>query len=121
MPCCEIAASIARLGGDVELYKDLVDRFLDDTAGTRARVAAAVERSDMPLVHSSAHSLKGLAASVGATTVTAVLGELEVLGRTGDTAGLGAVWQRFQSAMEGAADELSPYYRRSGVVSNTSV
>jgi len=116
-PCCEIDASIDRLGGDVELYKDLVDRFLDDRAGTRARVRDAIERADMPLLHSASHSLKGLAASVGATTVAAILGELEELGRSGDPTALLATWQRFQSAMESTAEELAPYHRRMAEVS----
>jgi HPt (histidine-containing phosphotransfer) domain-containing protein len=108
---CEIDAAIDRLGGDVELYKDLAARFLDDTAGTRRALETAYERRDAASLHRAAHSLKGLAASVGAVTVAGVLGELEALGRTANLDQMSAVWQRFQNEMATAADQLAIYHR----------
>jgi HPt (histidine-containing phosphotransfer) domain-containing protein/CheY-like chemotaxis protein len=110
--CCEVDAAIDRLGGDVELYKDLVTRFLDDSAGTRRQLNNAVERADAKTLHRAAHSLKGLAASVGAVAVAGALAELEEFGR-GDKAvgGVASAWQRFQSEMESTADQLAAYYR----------
>jgi HPt (histidine-containing phosphotransfer) domain-containing protein len=107
--CCEIDAAIDRLGGDVQLYKDLVARFLDDTAGTRRQLETAREHRDPPLLHRAAHSLKGLAASVGAVAVADVLGELEALGRAEDFGNVPSVWQRFQSEMATAATKLAHY------------
>jgi HPt (histidine-containing phosphotransfer) domain-containing protein len=109
---CEIDAAIDRLGGDVELHKDLVERFLNDTAGTRARLELAMEHANPGLVHNAAHSLKGLAASVGATSVAAALAELEQLGRDGDLTDLSTSRQRFRAEMERSAEELSQYHRR---------
>lgn len=114
-PCCEIDAAIDRLGGDVELYQDLVDRFLDDTAGIRQRVETAIDTRDAPMLHSASHSLKGLAASIGAATVAAALAELEELGRTGDFEGVVSAWQQFRIEMERTADELADYHRSSSV------
>jgi HPt (histidine-containing phosphotransfer) domain-containing protein len=108
---CEIDAAIDRLGGDVELYKDLVARFLDDTAGTRRTLEAAYERRDAASLHRAAHSLKGLTASVGAVSVAGVLGELEALGRTEDFEQMPLVWRRFQSEMATTADQLAIYHR----------
>lgn len=115
-PCCEIDAAIDRLGGDVALYKDLVDRLLDDTAGIRQRIETAIEMRDAVMLHSAAHSLKGLAASVGALTVTAALAELEMLGRSstlgsGDMESVAGAWQQFRFEMERTADELADYHR----------
>ena len=115
MPCCEVEAAIDRLGGDVELYKDLVDRFLDDTAGIRHRLQAAIDTQDGAKLHSAAHSLKGLAASVGAVRVAEALAELELLGRTGGFADVPAAWQQFRIEMERTADELAEYHRSSSV------
>ena len=81
--CCEVDAAIDRLGGDIELYNDLVTRFLDDTAGSRQRLEAAIEQSDAAMIHRAAHSLKGLAASIGAVEVVNCLSEMEQIGRTG--------------------------------------
>jgi HPt (histidine-containing phosphotransfer) domain-containing protein len=112
-PCCEIDAAIDRLGGDVELYRDLVDRFLDDTAGIRQRLERAIESRDVTIVHSAAHSLKGLAGSVGAVLVAAALAELEAHGRAGDCEGVICAWQQFRIEMERTADELADYHRSS--------
>jgi HPt (histidine-containing phosphotransfer) domain-containing protein len=111
-PYCEIDAAIDRLGGDVELYKDLVDRFLDDSAGTRARVEAAIRGQDAASLRGAAHSLKGLASSVGASTAAATLGELEEQGLQQDLTSAAATWRRFETEMERTGDELAPYYRR---------
>jgi two-component system sensor histidine kinase/response regulator len=108
---CEIDAAIDRLGGDLELYKDLAARFLDDTAGTRRMLENAYERRDAASLHRAAHSLKGLAASVGAVTVAGLLGELEALGRAEDFEQVPSVWRRFQSEMATTADELAIYHR----------
>jgi two-component system sensor histidine kinase/response regulator len=108
---CEVDAAIDRLGGDLELYKDLAARFLDDTAGTRRTLETAYERRDAASLHRAAHSLKGLAASVGAVGVAGVLGELEALGRADDFDQVPSVWQRFQSEMAATADQLAIYHR----------
>jgi HPt (histidine-containing phosphotransfer) domain-containing protein/CheY-like chemotaxis protein len=115
MPCCEVEAAIDRLGGDVELYKDLVDRFLDDTAGIRQRLQAAIDTHDAAKLHSASHSLKGLAASVGAVRVAEALAELESLGRAGEFDGVAVAWQQFRIEMERTADELADYHRSSSV------
>jgi HPt (histidine-containing phosphotransfer) domain-containing protein len=109
-PCCDIDAAIDRLGGDVDLYKDLVDRFLDDTAGMRQRVESAIQARDASLLHRAAHSLKGLAASVGAVTAANALAELEEIGRIGDFGRVTQAAQRLRIEMEHTADELADYH-----------
>jgi HPt (histidine-containing phosphotransfer) domain-containing protein/CheY-like chemotaxis protein len=111
-PCCEIDAAIDRLGGDVELYKDLVDRFLDDSAGTRRQIKAAIDTLDGAKLHGASHSLKGLAASCGATAAAEALANLESLGRQRDFSAVIQSWNRFQAEMERTAEALAPYYRR---------
>jgi HPt (histidine-containing phosphotransfer) domain-containing protein len=108
---CEVDAAIDRLGGDLELYKDLVDRFLEDTAGTRRHLEMARERREAGALQQSAHSLKGLAASVGAVALAGILGELEGIGRSGELDNLPSAWERFQNEWERTAQELAPYHR----------
>jgi two-component system, sensor histidine kinase and response regulator len=107
--CCEVDAAIDRLGGDVELYNDLVTRFLDDTAGSRQRLEAAIQQSDAGMIHRAAHSLKGLAASIGAVEVVDSLAELEEIGRWGDLKTIKDELRRFYSAMERTAGALSAH------------
>jgi len=107
--CCEVDAAIDRLGGDIELYNDLVTRFLDDTAGSRQRLEAAIQQSDAAMIHRAAHGLKGLAASIGAVEVANSLAELEEIGRRGDLKTITDELSRFASAMERTAVALSAH------------
>ena len=119
-PCCEIEAAIDRLGGDVELYKDLVDRFLDDSAGTRRQIKLAIDALDGAKLHGASHSLKGLAASCGATAAAEALADLESLGRQRDFSTVTQSWNRFQAEMERTAEFLAPYYRRTASAAATN-
>ncbi|MDZ4819256.1 MAG: Hpt domain-containing protein [Planctomycetota bacterium] len=105
----EIALAIDRLGGHVELYKELVTRFLTDTAGTRRNLQAAVEKGDPDAIHRTAHSLKGLAASCGAMGVAHVLSQLESIGQENRMSDLPAAWEQFHNQMVLAEKDLAPY------------
>jgi HPt (histidine-containing phosphotransfer) domain-containing protein len=108
---CEPQAAIDRLGGDMELYQDLVERFLNDTAGGRERIKSAVQRRDPEEIHRASHSLKGLAASVGAVAAANALAELEGLGSRSELAHLADAWERFQLEMLRTNEELCAYRR----------
>jgi HPt (histidine-containing phosphotransfer) domain-containing protein len=73
----------------------------------------AIEARDATVLHSAAHSLKGLAGCVGAVSVAAALADLEALGRAGDFARVTSAWQQFRIELERTADELADYHRSS--------
>jgi HPt (histidine-containing phosphotransfer) domain-containing protein/CheY-like chemotaxis protein len=118
--CCEIDAAIDRLGGDTELYRDLVDRFLDDRSGVRLRLENAIAARDAAVIQSTSHSLKGLAASVGAVSAAAALAELEALGQAGDRGSIPIAGQAFRLEMERTAEELAAYHRSSSAKAASS-
>ena len=76
-PVCEPEAAIQRLGGDAQLYCELVQSFVDDSAGLVPRIAAALSAKDMEGVHRAAHCLKGTAATCGALAVASACAEIE--------------------------------------------
>jgi two-component system sensor histidine kinase/response regulator len=107
---CEDNAAIARLGGDVDLYKELVRCFVDDSSGLFAKIAQALQAGDAEGVHRAAHSLKGLAASCGATTVWTAAGKLERLAREGNLPQAETVWRELQAAFAATRHKLSAAY-----------
>ena len=94
--------ALANLGGDEELYARLIAVFLRDTPGDRVRLAAALDSSDASAVSLLAHSLKGNAGVVGATTAVARARELEHAARAGETARFAACSQALDAALDAA-------------------
>lgn len=65
-PRLDTATAIANLGGDRALYALVVRTFLDDLANQFAPMDAALGQADYATARRVAHTLKGMAMSVGA-------------------------------------------------------
>ncbi len=70
--------------GDPGLLRELVDLYLDTTARLMAELSAALSASNATSVASVAHSLKGSAAQVGASSVVQHAAAMEQAARRGD-------------------------------------
>jgi HPt (histidine-containing phosphotransfer) domain-containing protein len=77
---CEPEAALQRLGGDVQLYRELVQSFVDDAAGLLPRLDASIAAADYEGVHRAAHCLKGTAATCGALAVADACAAIEQAG-----------------------------------------
>jgi CheY-like chemotaxis protein/HPt (histidine-containing phosphotransfer) domain-containing protein len=75
---------VERMLGDEGLARRAVRRFLSDAPQQLAALAEAVSRADAPAARLAAHSLKGAAANVGGTQVSATAKRVEMLGKDGD-------------------------------------
>lgn len=109
---CEVKEAIDRLGGDIELYRDLVKCFLDDTSSLFPKIRAAIDSGDPDGVHRGGHSLKGLAGSCGAMGVSDAAGLVEQLGREKRLSEIEAAWNRLRHVFEATRTELAQYYDR---------
>ena len=69
-----------RLGGDAELFADVIRLFLDDCPRRVAEIKRAVDLRDADLIRTSAHALKGAAGTLSATAVYDAAQTLERLG-----------------------------------------
>ena len=78
--------TLERLGGDVELFVDLVRFFLEDAAMLQARMETALEAKDARTVEITAHSLKGLCSNFGARRAVAAAYAIEESARAGKLA-----------------------------------
>jgi len=90
-PLLDRTAACELLGGDEELLDELTDLFLGDVEDRLEAIDRALRDGDAFALRSSAHTLKGAAATVGAVAVTARALEVEDLGAAGEEDGLDRV------------------------------
>jgi HPt (histidine-containing phosphotransfer) domain-containing protein len=100
--------TLERLGGDVELFFDLVRFFLDDAAMLEARLETALEANDVRTVEITAHSLKGLCSNFGARRAVAYAYAIEESARAGKLTDAPESWAQFK----GAVGQLTEALRR---------
>jgi HPt (histidine-containing phosphotransfer) domain-containing protein len=108
---CDPAAALARLGGDEELYREVLQRFFADSPHSLARISAALDRGSGDELHRAAHSYKGLALMSGTEDIARTALALEQLGRQGQLAEAPPLLARLGQELERAQAELAPYYQ----------
>ncbi|MCL6270181.1 ATP-binding protein [Sansalvadorimonas sp. 2012CJ34-2] len=81
LPGIETRLGLQRVLGDQNLYLKLLARFYRDYAGTIDDVRIALERNDYDKLRFIAHSLKGVAGTLGATRVEVAASAVEKLAR----------------------------------------
>src|SRR3972149_8852820 len=79
-PVLDVEGTLARLGGDRELFAELAGYLLDDVPRLLGDVRAAVAAKDAAAVNMSAHALKGLVAGCGGGRAASVAQALEDAG-----------------------------------------
>lgn len=78
LPGLSVTQGVLRMGGNRELYRNLLAKFAVDYADTAALVRAERDRGSMAAVASIAHSLKGVAGNIGAMELSRAAGKLEM-------------------------------------------
>ncbi len=99
--------ALRRLGGNVDLYRRLVQRLGPDAALQVDALAAALAAGDLALAGNAAHSLSGIASAVGAVSLAAAARDLEQAAhKGGPVPDSGAVRQKLQSLLDASLTEL---------------
>lgn len=78
--------ALRRCGGNHGLYLSLLQRFVQTQADTPQRIAGALQQQDHAQARLLAHSLRGVAANIGAVEVAALAAELEYALQAGEPA-----------------------------------
>jgi HPt (histidine-containing phosphotransfer) domain-containing protein len=106
------AGSLERMGGDEQLFSEMVGFFVEDAPRWLAQIKEGIAQGDASLVHRSAHTLKGLVANFGAAAAQSAAGRIETLAQQDPT--LQAVASEVPP-LEVAIDELhaalAPYHQ----------
>ncbi|MBC7962728.1 MAG: response regulator [Steroidobacteraceae bacterium] len=66
IPGIDTAGALRRVGGKVKLYLDVLNKFRDGQSSAPERISAALQSGDRLGAERIAHSLKGLAGTIGA-------------------------------------------------------
>ena len=72
-----IAPAIARLGGDAQVYRRMLQRFTKDLAGLPGELQGLAAQGDGVAAARALHTLKGVAATLGADALAAVAAQGE--------------------------------------------
>jgi len=78
-PLFDYAGSLKRMGGDEQLFSEMVGFLADDAPVWLERIRTGLAAGDAKLVHRSAHTLKGLVANFGAQPAIAAASIIEQL------------------------------------------
>jgi HPt (histidine-containing phosphotransfer) domain-containing protein len=100
------AVALSRVGGDVELLREVVGLFLDDYPQSLEMIRKAVAARDQTGLEQHAHSLKGSVSTFGAQEAFDAALELEKQGRTGDLTYASEGLRRLEEALIALRPEL---------------
>ena len=79
----ERARVLQRLGGDENLFRELVEYFVEDSAQILDQMRAAARSGDAAELERAAHSIKGLAANFEGRAAVEMAREIEGLAQSG--------------------------------------
>jgi len=104
-----LAAALALLDGDRELFDELVSVFLQECPSQLASVRDAIERQDPNSVRRAAHLLKGSVGAFGANPAADIAARMEKRGLEQDLAGAAADLPKLERALECLQDGLCQF------------
>jgi HPt (histidine-containing phosphotransfer) domain-containing protein len=88
LPGVDVTSALRRLRGNVPQYRKFLDAFLGKYTTAIQDLTTLLEQDQRPAAHLHAHSLKGLAAAIGADAVTKAAQALESALKNAETAPL---------------------------------
>ena len=103
----DLAAALARVGGDEELLKEIAEMFLEQCPDALAEVHQAVEANDSVALQNAAHFLKGSVSNFGAQEAHAAALRLEMMGRHKDLGDSREALAELDKALEALQPKLS--------------
>jgi len=92
--------ALKKLGGDEELFAEIIDLYLEDAPQVFSRLRHAVNAGDAEGVWKAAHRIKGSVGSLSATQAFAAARDLESVGREGDLAAVPVAFATLELEME---------------------
>jgi signal transduction histidine kinase/CheY-like chemotaxis protein/HPt (histidine-containing phosphotransfer) domain-containing protein len=97
---------LSNIGGDAELYDQLIRLFLDRHGAMVQDIQVAIDRQDSSALEQAAHSLKGTAGNLCAPDVVLLASQLEATGRLGSITEAPALLQQLDRKVQQLIDVL---------------
>jgi CheY-like chemotaxis protein len=102
----DYSAALARVGGDVELLRELAGMFLEEYPKLLEEIRLGLSEQNVPKAGNAAHQLKGLLAQFGAETARQAAYAVEQPARQGDLAATRQNLQLLEEAMRRVHPDL---------------
>lgn len=99
--------ALARLGGNANVYARVLRLFASDHAGDVGRIREALAAGDRQRAELLAHSLKGVAANIGATDLAAFAAELQAASRDAGREATAKLLARAEAEMRAVVREVN--------------
>jgi HPt (histidine-containing phosphotransfer) domain-containing protein len=110
-PVLDLESTLTRLGGDRELFAELVGYLFEDLPRLFDDVRSAANAKDAAALRMNAHALKGLVAGCGGTRAAAVAQSLENAGQSFDLSQAAPLVQSLKTELDQLTRALEPYRR----------
>jgi CheY-like chemotaxis protein/HPt (histidine-containing phosphotransfer) domain-containing protein/anti-sigma regulatory factor (Ser/Thr protein kinase) len=94
-----VAASVKRLGGNVALYRMLLDQFRNKERDAAERVRQALAGGNYATAERVVHTLRGSSGSLGAVALQAAAESLELAIKRGEEGGLESLLAQFEQEL----------------------
>ena len=98
---------LANIGGDVELFDQLIRLFLDRHRTMALDIKSAIDGRDNVMLQRAAHTMKGTVANLCATEVLEVASQLEAAGRLDTLEEVPALVLQLERAVQRLVEVLS--------------
>lgn len=98
IPLLDLDDALNRALGDAAFLKMMFEEFQQMIPDLMAAMAIAIQKGDLDSLGKSAHQIKGAAANLGATAVSAAALNLERIGKSGSPQDAHAAFERLDSA-----------------------
>jgi len=102
----DLESALARVGGDLDLLKEISRVFLDDCPRSLAEIRDAAARVDYVVVERAAHGLKGASSNFGASRVVSAALYIEQLGRGQKLDEFAPAFDALEAALAALCSEL---------------
>ena len=101
------ASILERLGDDVEIYRMMLDMFLQDVDNNCNSLAASLAAGDMPTLLREVHTVKGLLATFSDDAGSAEALRMEMQLKRGDSGGMAEAVSALQARLREVAGVLA--------------
>jgi HPt (histidine-containing phosphotransfer) domain-containing protein len=99
-------ALLARVDGDLEVFNELCDLFLDDAPNRIVQIGRAIEAQDARALQSAAHAFKGAASVFEAEDVVSLARQLEHMGADNDLGEAAQLFATLESNSRKLLDDI---------------
>ncbi len=105
----DVEGTLARFGGDRQLFHDIIGFFLEDSPALLDELRRSVECENSVAVRATAHALKGLAAGCGGVRAAQTAQRVENAGAENDLENIASLMESLEGEFEQLRQAVATY------------